>query len=66
MKPSWQTETGHLVLHWSDVMQRVPSDTSWLPIQGRHLPPLILDFASRSPLGGACWFHPCPADCHRQ
>jgi hypothetical protein len=61
MRTSWQTETGHLVLHWSGVVLRVQHNLSWLPIQGRYLPPLLLDFASRSPFGGACWFHPRPA-----
>lgn len=66
MRSSWQTESGHLALHWSGVAQPVQYDPSFLPsnIQGRYLPPLLLDFASHSPFGGACWFHPHPADCN--
>jgi hypothetical protein len=61
MKTSWQTETGQLTLHWSDVGERISFD---IPLaqetssaQGSYLPPLP-DFASHSPFGGPSWFQP--------
>lgn len=64
MTSSWQSETGHLVCHWSASVQPVQYDPSWIPknsdIQTSYFPPL-LDFASHSPLGGATWFQPDPA-----
>lgn len=67
MTSSWQADTGHLICRWSGLMQRVQYDPDRLPAkQGIRLPPLELDFASHSPFGGACWFDPRSADCHRR
>jgi hypothetical protein len=69
MTTSWQTEAGHLICRWSGMVQPVQYDPSRSPanIQGTYyLPPLVVDFASHSPFGAACWFHPRPADCHRR
>ena len=69
MTSSWQTETGHLVCRWSDVGQLVRYDPRWMKetsdAQCSYLPPLLPDFASRSPFGGASWFqrHPAERDC---
>jgi hypothetical protein len=68
MTSSWQTETGHLTCTWSGLVQPAQSDPRHLPAntQGTHLQPLLLDFASHSPFGAACWYHPRPADCQRR
>jgi hypothetical protein len=59
MKSSWQTETGHLACHWSEVGQRVLYDPRYLQVSSEthssYLPP-VPDFASHSPFGGASWF----------
>jgi len=61
MKSSWQTETGHLALHWSDAGRRVEYSLRWMQetseIRSSYLPP-VPDFASHSPFGGATWFLP--------
>jgi len=70
MTSSWQTETGHLLCRWSDLVQRVQYNPSWMressDIQSSYLPPLLPDFASRSPFGGAYWFRPHPSDRDRE
>jgi len=69
MKSSWQSDpTGHVMCRWSGLVQPIRYDATWTPsdIQTSYLPPLLLDFASHSPFGGACWFHPRPADCLRR
>jgi len=64
MKSSWQSETGHLALRWTEVGQRVQYSSSWMKecseAQGGHIPPLP-DFSERSPFGGVSWFQPDPA-----
>jgi hypothetical protein len=61
MKTSWQTETGQLTLHWSDVGVRVhfdrPLAQETSSAQGSYLPSLP-DFASHSPFSGPSWFQP--------
>ena len=59
---AWQTETGHLSCHWSEVEsgQHVQYNPRWMQeasdIQSGYLPP-VPDFASHSPFGGATsWF----------
>ncbi len=64
MGSSWQTEAGHLALHWSDAGHRVQYSMGWMQeapeIKSGYLPP-VPDFAGHSPLGGATWFLPNPA-----
>jgi hypothetical protein len=66
MRSSWQTETGHLECHWSEVGQRVQYNPDWMQetsdIQSSYLQP-IPNFASKSPFGGASWFQPHTVDC---
>jgi hypothetical protein len=62
----WQTETGHLACRWSDVGKHVQYNSSWMQeisaIQCGYLP-LVPDFASHSPFGGATsWFQLHTAD----
>jgi hypothetical protein len=70
MNSSWQTETGNLVCHWSDVGNRSQYNPEWMQgrsdVQGSYLPPLP-DFRRHSPFGGALWFQPHHAepDCPR-
>jgi len=57
---SWQTETGQLACHWSEVGQHVEYNPRWMQdaasIPSGYLPPLP-DFASHSPFGGTTsWF----------
>jgi hypothetical protein len=56
MISSWQTETGQLVCHWSDVGRPIQYNPLWMQsssdMQSGYLPP-YLNFASRSPFGGA-------------
>jgi hypothetical protein len=57
---TWQTETGHLACHWSEVGQHAPYNPRWMQetsdVQSGYLPP-VPDFASHSPFGGATpWF----------
>jgi hypothetical protein len=60
---SWQTETGHLACHWSEI-PRIPYHPRWMQEASKtcSLLPSIPDFASRSPFGGVRWFQPNPAD----
>jgi hypothetical protein len=61
MKTSWQSDTGHLACHWSEVDLRDKYDPYWMQetseVQSGYLPPLP-DFASHSPFGGVAWFQP--------
>jgi hypothetical protein len=61
MPASWQTESGHLTCNWSEIAQRSQYRAHWMQqatdAPSSYLPPL-LDFASRSPFGGAFWFEP--------
>jgi hypothetical protein len=61
MKTSWQDETGHLAIRWSEVGKRAPYDAPWMQetpeVPSGHLMP-VPDFASRSRFGGASWFQP--------
>jgi hypothetical protein len=63
MKTSWQSDTGHLACHWSEVGQRDKYDPCWMKeaseVQSGYLPPLP-DFTSHSPFGGVSWFQPNP------
>lgn len=65
MGSSWQSETGHLAFHWSDVGHRGEYNLQWMQdaaeTKGGYLPP-VPDFASHSPFGGAAWFEPESAD----
>jgi hypothetical protein len=59
MRSSWQTETGQLAWHWSEVGQHIQYNPDWMQetfdIQSGYLPP-VPDFASHSPFGGGFWF----------
>jgi len=61
MTSSWQTETGHILCHWSEVGQgqRIEYNPPWMQeafdVHGSYLPPLP-DFADHSPFGGPSWF----------
>jgi hypothetical protein len=64
MGSSWQTETGHLRLHWdeagcdADEISHVVVEE--LGAEGSHFEPTP-EFAAHSPFGGATWFYPDPA-----
>jgi hypothetical protein len=66
MATSWQTETGGLASHWSDIGQRIPYNPQWMQeasrMQSGYLAP-VPDFASHSPFGGATWFLADPSSC---
>jgi len=68
MRSSWQTETGNLICRWSGVLQPIQYDQGHVSANAQEtlLPLLVLDFASHSPLGAACSFHPRRADCQRR
>jgi hypothetical protein len=61
MRSSWQTDTGHPAIRWSEVGQRSPYKPSWMndtpEIPAGYLMP-VPDFAARSPFGGSSWFQP--------
>ena len=61
MNISWQTETGHLLCHWSGLVEHIQYNPRWmqetLASQTSYLPPLP-NFAAKSPFGGASWFDP--------
>ena len=64
MTSSWQSESGHLALHWSEFAQSDQYHPRWL-LEGSeaergYVPPLP-DFANHSPFGGVSWFQPDPA-----
>jgi hypothetical protein len=63
MTSSWQSETGHLALRWTEVGQSHQFRPAWMlgssETQGGHIPSLP-DFANRSPFGGVSWFQPDP------
>jgi hypothetical protein len=69
MTSDWQTGTGHLACHWSDVGQQIKYDALWMQqasnVRSSYLPP-IPDFASHSPFGGAFWFELHAPDRHSQ
>ena len=64
MGSSWQTETGHLRLHWveagSDTEERSHPPVEEPAAEGSYLEP-VPDFAAHSPFGGATWFYPDPS-----
>ena len=64
MTSSWQSETGHLALRWTEVGQRDQYHPPWMlessEAEGGHIPSLP-DFSNHSPFGGVSWFQPDPA-----
>ena len=64
MKSSWQSQTGTLGCHWSEVGEFVAYRPAWLreesQMRGSYLEP-IPDFASHSAFGGPDWFELHPA-----
>jgi hypothetical protein len=64
MTSQWQMEAGHLVRRWAVPEPRGQYSPSWMreveEIQSGYLQP-VPDFASHSPFGGPCWFHPADA-----
>jgi hypothetical protein len=65
MTSSWQSETGHLALRWTEVGQHDQYHPRWMLENseahgGGHIPPLP-DFSNHSPFGGVSWFQPDPA-----
>ena len=57
MTSAWQTETGRLACHRSEIGQRVQYNPRWMQetSESGYVPP-VPDFASRSPFAGASWF----------
>jgi hypothetical protein len=64
MTSSWQSETGHLALRWTQVGQDDRYHPTWMlessEAQGGYIPPLP-DFSNHSPFGGVSRFQPDPA-----